>query len=187
MKKIVLKQFCKEENDTYSVRLGNGTAHSFRSTRQANQFLKDTSKFLTVHYFAVHATYMDVWQEYQRVWFYHGFGDRYSWSTHSQIQRKIEDALKSCEDLLDRGINTSDHPERGCHEVFRCISVASTQLKEAVKLLFPLFKSLSQTADVYRLESCITRLVDIETKIHAYGQLQATHHIHSPIKLKKRA
>ena len=88
MKRIVLKQFRKQGNN-YIVSLGNGTVHSFTSQRKAQDYLSKTNKFLTVQLFEAHTVYMDLWQEYQRCWFYFGYGtDKGKYTLHFQDQQK---------------------------------------------------------------------------------------------------
>lgn len=176
MKKVVLKHFSKSSNGYYTIALGNGTVHTFPSKRLAADFLNKTNKFLTIQIFEVHAIYMAVWQEYQRCWFYFGYGqDKGRWSMHSIDQRKCAEALSDCEECLGASIERSDN-STGNYISFNNIRVAINSLKSAIKIILPLQQKRSSTADIYRLNSSISRLVELENKINAYGQLEAIQH-----------
>lgn len=175
MKKVVLKHFSKSA-DGYTIALGNGTVHTFPSKRLATNYLNKTNKFLTIQLFEVHSIYTDLWQEYQRCWFYFGHGhDKGRWSLHFQDQRKCAEALTDCEGCLAAAIDRSDY-DNGNRFSFQNIRVAITLLKTACKILLPLHQKRSSTADIYRLNSFIMRVVEIENKINAYGQLEAIQH-----------
>lgn len=175
MKKIVLKQFLKTASG-YQVNLGNGTVHVFPSLRLAKAFLNKTNQFLTERAFAIHSIYMALWQEYQRVWFYYGFGSKYSYTSHTLDQKKCADELQSAESAILMAFNASD-ATNGSHISFRQLRIAITCLKASIKILMPLFRLRSQTADLYRLENYFAQLIDIENKLNSYAQLQATAHI----------
>lgn len=173
MKKIVLKQFSKNTAG-YTVSLGNGSVHTFPSKRKASDYLNKTNKFLTTQLFEVHGIYMGLWQEFQRAWFYFGYGSQKGkWTMHELSKQRCEEALKECEERISNSVDKSDY-DNWNHFTFQNIRVAINHLKIAVKILMPLHQKRSQTADVYRLNSFINRLVEIENKINAYGQLEAT-------------
>lgn len=175
MKKVVLKQFCKN-GEQYTVALGNGTVHTFNSKRTAVNYLNKTNKFLTIQLFEIHGIYMAMWQEYQRCWFYFGYGkDKGRWSLHSIDQRKCAESLQECEGCLASAIDRSDY-ENGNRFSFQHIRIAINALKQSCKILIPLHQKRSNTADIYRINSFITRMVEIENKINSYGQLEAIQH-----------
>lgn len=186
MKKIVLKQL-SQNTEGYTVSLGNGSLHTFPSKRKAQDYLNQTNKFLSTQLFEVHGIYMALWQEYQRVWFYFGFGtEKGKWTLHHLSKQRCEESLKSCEECIEQAFNKSDY-EMGNQFTFQNIRVAINQLKIAVKILMPLFSKRSQTADIYRLNSFIARLIEIENKINAYGQLEATTYTTIPTYQKQTA
>lgn len=184
MKKVVLKHFSKSESG-YTISLGNGTVHTFPSKRIATDYLNKTNKFLTIQLFEAHTIYMSLWQEYQRCWFYFGYGaNKGKWSLHAQEQRKCSENLKDAEECLSAAIDRSDY-ENGNRFSFQNIRVAIQLLKQTTKILIPLHTKRSNTADVYRLNSFIVRLVYLENKLNSYGQLEAITYL--PIKLKQQA
>jgi hypothetical protein len=183
MKKVVLKHFTKN-GDSYQVNLGNGTSHTFNSLRSLHHFLNQTNQFLTEQAFFVHTIYTDTWQEYQRIWFYFGFGEKYNYSAHFQSQALCSRNLKDCEDHLNLAFDKSDC-DNGNHFTFKHIRVSILCLKDSIKTLLPLYKKRSQTADIYRMNALFLRLLDIETRINSYAQIQATNHLLT--KLKKSA
>lgn len=176
MKKIVLKQFAKA-GKTYSVSLGNGTIHTFHSKRALQNFLNQTNKFLSKKLFEVHSIYMMLWTEYQRCWFYFGYGkEKGSWSLHTTEENKCKEVLSSCESSLAFAADISDRTN-GNHLSFKNIHVAISYLKDAVKILRPLHKKRSITADVYRLDFIFQQLLHSENHLNSYGQLESTGHI----------
>lgn len=175
MKKIVLKQFSKNGN-RYTVSLGNGTVHTFPYKRLAQLYLNKTNKFLTIQLFEVHGLYMALWQEYQRVWFYFGYGhEKGRWSLHIQEQRKCSEMLHDCEECLASSIDRSDY-SNGNRFSFQNIRVAINSLKGAAKILLPIHQKRSSTAEIYRINAIVTRLVELENKINSYGQIEAIQH-----------
>lgn len=175
MKKIVLKRF-EQKDGSYQVRLGNGTVHSFPSKRLLFQFLTRTNKFLTSRAFDIHAIYMELWQEYQRCWFYFGSGQNYKWSLHFLDYKRCKEELEACEDHILRAIGQSDW-DSGNHYSFHSLNTAISCQKGVIKTIIPLFKSRSQTAELYRMNCLLERLLSAESKIHHYAQIEATHHI----------
>ncbi len=181
MKKIKLDQI-QPENGQYKIYLGNGRTIFFPSKRKAQAFLNQTNKFLTQQTFEIHLLYMECWQEYQRCWFYFGSGDQ-QYSLHFINQQRCSDYLKSCEESLTLAISRSVW-ERGNSISFHCVNVAIKCLKDSVEILIPLFSKRSQTAETYRTSSVFSRLIDIENRLHLYGQFEQQNKIIITSKIK---
>jgi hypothetical protein len=173
MKKIVLKQFETRINGQlqYELYLGDDRRLQFPSKRKLIAFINKTNKFLTLSAFEVHTLYMQVWEEYQRCWFYFGQGDE-KYSLHYLDQIKCDESLRTCEERLQIAIKKEWYD--GNPFTFSNIPKAISLLRQVISILLPLHKKRSQTADLYRLNTLFSRLADVENKINSYGLVEAT-------------
>jgi hypothetical protein len=171
MKRISLKNINTSQK-TYTVFLGNGTTHSFKSERSAQDFINKTNKFLTEHLHEIHAIYSSVSILLNHNWFYFQ-NDKNTRKAHLyQFERDCNNNIDSIRATLNRIVDHS-HFTNGNYTTFIDLLRASNYLQDTIKILNVINKNRSNTNALYEYKSLFNRLIQLDNSLKNYSQFQS--------------
>jgi hypothetical protein len=171
MKKVDLLNFT-HDREGYKVCLGNGTIHYFSNEKAVKKFLVDTNKFLTRQLYDVRSIYISTWTIYQNNWCYFKH-DKATMGIQQYVDdRTLAADLAQCQENFNYVISRCQYTN-GNHFTFRHLLQSIELLKHCIKVLDQLFAKKSNAMDTYANQSLFRRLLQAETEINQYGQLEA--------------
>lgn len=171
MKKISITQVNRVDK-IYTIFLGNGTTHQFKSERSAQDFLNKTNKFLTEHLHELHAIYSDVATKLNHNWFYFNHDKNTRKASLFQSERDCNANMDAIRDILNKTVIQS-HFTNGNIIVFIDFQKVSNYLKDTIKLLNDLNKKRSNTNALYEYKSLFNRLIQLDNSLTNYSQFQS--------------
>lgn len=148
----------------YSVYLGNGTTHKFKSEKQARAFLAAAGKFLTSQLYNLHDIYGAILQKYNDCWAYM---DR-----DAIKARKLREELQLCETSFERAVLRCGLKD-GNAWAFIHLNHSIVNLKNVVKVLERENFKRSLAHQRYQLDNLFTRLQLVKNDLTTYGQRTA--------------
>lgn len=172
MKKVCITHIAKEQ-ENYVVYLGNGTIHSFSSTRLAKKFLAETNEFLTQTLYEARTVFMDTWNKYQSAWGFFMHNKKSMSSKMSMDDQSCRSLLtqveKSFNMIIERG-----HFPNGNYFVFSHLFFAISSQKRILKVLNEMYASRSITTEIYACNNLYKRLMNLEGDVKNYSEIKAS-------------
>lgn len=178
MKKISINQVLRVDG-FYNVFLGNGTTHSFKSERTAQDFLNKTNRYLTDHLHELHAIYSDVSTKLNHNWFYFNHDKNTRKASLFQSERDCNTNMDATRDILNKTVLQARFTN-GNIIVFIDFVKVSNYLKDTIKILNGLNKKRSNTNALYEFKSLFNRLVQLDNSLSNYSQFQSVRSFEVP-------
>lgn len=165
MKKIKINYF-KKQNGLYVTSLGNGTAHEFKSKRNATAFLNKTGKYLTQLLYETSELYRQAWNAYQDIWFL--FSLNVKGENMLQIDMQCKESLQIIEKMRDYLVKRADN-----YSAFTKFELIFIELKKVLKILTRIHKKHSNTPAVYKLQALYREAMRLQRAISQYAEEDA--------------
>lgn len=166
MKKISVNNF-QSEKGKYTVCLGNGTATTFTNKEKAQQFLNETSQFLTQQLFNINKAYTLVNVFYRDCNWGYLDGKKQN-NNYPEIERFCEASLRTVTNNLDLAVNRCTWTN-GNYFTFIHLQNSVNELKLVLKELAPLCRQRSATDQLYTIDFYFMMLTTIESALKNYA------------------
>jgi hypothetical protein len=167
MKKICLKSI--GDSKDYSIYLGNGTRHNFKSKRAASDFITTTSKFLTEHLHELHAIYSDISIKYNNNWFYFDNDKSKNLAQLYQFERDVNQNIGAILNIFNISVRHANFTN-GNYTTFSDFRKISNYLKDTIKILNHINEVRSNTVELYHYKTLFNRLMVLDNNLQNYGQ-----------------
>lgn len=159
--------------DIYTVKLGNGTIHEFKSEAKCISFLAKTSKFLTKRYNELNLLYSDVFTLYRQIYFYFDNDKKNPKAKSYEIRRQINKSFSQIEKMFERLTFSNCHSSSNQIQFFQINSIIEGLIFASVNIK-SINENKSYAATQVRAEFLINQLSTISNQIKSYSLEKAT-------------
>jgi hypothetical protein len=170
MKTINIQKRRSEQNP-FEVCMGNGNRLTFKSKRNARQFMAETNRFLTKALTTLNQTYIDSFREYRLIWFVTANANKGTKTNYWATERKIKDNLDACETIFTKfggSWGSSDDP----YFAFIDLRKIASFMLEANNTMLEFHKKRNNTAGYYVCLTLSDRCNAVVSKLLAYPERQ---------------
>lgn len=157
----------------YTVKLGNGTIHEFKSEKKCQSFLAKTSKFLTRKYNELNLIYSDVFTLYRQIYFYFDNDKANPKAKVYEIRRQINKSFIHIEETFERLSFSNCHSTTNQIQFFQINSIIETLIMVAVNIK-NVNDNKSYASTQVRAEFLINQLSIISNQIKSFSLDKAT-------------
>ncbi|TRX70532.1 hypothetical protein [Carboxylicivirga sp. M1479] len=171
MKKIELKYYSKTD-DIYTVRLGNGLEFEFKQEKQAQAFLRKTSKNLTEQLTFINHVYSQMFLTYRQNYLLFAPNSGKRQANIFQAERNINDYFTGVASSLNKSVWMSN-TKNGNYIVFSAFYYCIYAFRNVCAELNLLVERQKLTTLKYQLINYHNEINLIERNLNEYEQIKA--------------